>query len=159
MILNTKLGPVVLSKKKIFLTYKKSIKREIEFSELDNIHIKFYKLSSFNCFLFICFSISFFLFTLLFLDTTKIILLLLILITINTVLIKHKICKLLVHLKNGTIYKKQIPLNLKFEAVQIVSEVRAEIKKHKTKNIATQTIFKQNFEELSRRELESMLIR
>lgn len=161
MILNTKFGPVVLSKKNMFLTYKKTKKREIEISELDKIYIKIYKSSRFHCFIFICLSLNFFLFTLLLLSptSTEIILLLFILIITNTALIKHKICRLSVHFKNGSIYKKQIPLNLKFEAVQIVAEVRAEIKRYKTKNRATQIIFKQNFEELSLQELETKLIR
>lgn len=135
MIINTKFKKITLVKNGLILGYKSKPKKEISFSELDEIYITVNKIKPIYSLLIILLSIGIAAFSFLYLQTDIILLIaFLIVITIIFKMNDYKSYGLKIRLKNGETFEKQVPVKSKHEMIDIVNDVRKEIYNYKIKN-------------------------
>ncbi|MBG6112048.1 hypothetical protein H4V97_001070 [Flavobacterium sp. CG_23.5] len=132
MNLNYTFEVLNLEENKLILSSKKIESREILFTELDSIYISVNKFPSFSECVPLLFSIVIIASFLLYLSLDLILFLppLIIIVSIAK-MTSYKSYELKIRLKNGTCLKKQVPLKLKHETIDIVNEVRKEIYNYK----------------------------
>ena len=122
-----KFETITLIEKGVVLGFKEGGKKEISYSELDKIYITVYKLPASVEFLFILISgLAFLSILYLTLDMVMIVPLLLV-IAVFIKLTKTKNYGLKLRLKDGTFYRKHVPIKFKHETLNTVNCVRREI--------------------------------
>lgn len=125
MAVNTNFNTLMLNDNGIVLGYKKNQKKEISFSDLDKIYIKVYKIKPLCEFVFILFP-----FLLVFLCVQYIMLkevVFVALFTVIPVFVKthnYKRNGMVIRLKDGTVFRKNVPLKLKSQNVTIINAVK-----------------------------------
>jgi hypothetical protein len=119
------------------LTHKNKFKREISFDDVEQIYIKKHKLHP----IFECMGIAS-PFVLVYMAIQYVALTFVILIALITILplyksiFNYKWYRLCVRLKNGTTYRKKIPLHLKAENISILDKIRTNYLYYKSKPFA-----------------------
>ena len=135
MTLNKQFDTITLAKNGLILSFKAKKKRTISFSDLDEIYISVNKTPPFYEFLLLAFAIGIITLYLLYLPLDLMLLIpLLIIIAVILKMNNHKSYELKIRLKNGAFLKKQVPLKLKHETIDIVNNVRKEIYNYKIRN-------------------------
>lgn len=135
MIINTKFKKITLVKNGLILDYKSKPKKEISFSELDEIYITVNKIKPIYSLLIILLSIGIAAFSFLYLQTDIILLIaFLIVITIIFKMNDYKSYGLKIRLKNGETFEKKVPVKSKHEMIAIVNDAPKEIYNYKIKN-------------------------
>ena len=130
MIINTKFKKITLVKNGLILCHKSKPKKEISFSELDEIYITVNKIKPIYSLLIILLSIGIAAFSFLYLQTDIILLIaFLIVVTIIFKMNDYKSYGLKIRLKNGETFEKKVPVKSKHEMIDIVNDVRKEIYK------------------------------
>lgn len=135
MILNTSFKKITLVKNGLILDYKSKPKKEILFSEVDEIYITVKKIKTTYELSIILLSIGIVAFSYFYLQT-DIILLIAFLIVIAIILKMNdfKSYGLKIRLKNGDTFEKKIPVKSKHETIDLVNDVRKAIYNYKIKN-------------------------
>lgn len=132
MFLNNKFEKIVITKKGIMLSNKSNKKKEILFSELDKIYITINKIPKIYEVLFVLFSIGIAVFSLLYQQPHIILpISFLIIVAVIKKMNTYKIYRLKICLKNGTFFKKHIPLKLKYESIDLINDVKKELYNYK----------------------------
>lgn len=127
MTVNTNFNTLTLIDNGIVLGYKNNQKKEIQFSELDKIYMKVYKLKPLYEFAFILFPFLLVFLCIQYIMIEKI--MFMALFTVIPVFIKtyrYKRNGLVICLKDGTVFRKSVPLKLKSENVTMVNAVKRE---------------------------------
>ncbi|MFV8344090.1 hypothetical protein [Flavobacterium sp. XS2P39] len=135
MIFNTNFKKITLVKNGLILDYKSKPKKEILFSELDEIYITVKKIKTIYELSIILLSMGIAAFSYFYLQT-DIILLIAFLIVIAIVLKMNdfKSYGLKIRLKNGDTFEKQVPAKSKHETIDLVNDVRKGLYNYKIKN-------------------------
>lgn len=135
MIFTAKFKNITLVKNGLILDYKSKPKKEILFSELDEIYITVKKMKTIYELLIILLSVGVTAFSYFYLQT-DIILLIALFIGIAIVLKMNdfKSYGLKIRLKTGDTFEKQVPAKSKHETIDLVNDVRKGIYNYKTKN-------------------------
>ena len=132
MNLNYTFDALNIEKNKLILSSKKMKNREILFSELDSIYMSVNKYPSLYECLPLLFSIVIIAIFLLYLSLDLILFLPPLIIIFSIVKMNnYKSYELKIRLKNGMFMKKQVPLKLKFETIDIINAVKKEIYNYK----------------------------
>lgn len=138
---NTKFNKLTIVEQGLILQYGKKEEREIPFSEIENVYIKAYKLKPAYELGFILFPFLLILLAVRYLALEKV--MFFGLTTVVPVFIKthnYKSYGLRICLKDGTVFRKRVPLNVKSENVSIVNSIRKEQLNHYSKiNVPNQS--------------------
>jgi hypothetical protein len=135
IIYKNKFKEITLAKHGIILNKRGKIKKEILFSELDQIYISVNKMKLSNKFSIILVLLFFGLFSHLYLQVDiPIILAYLTVIIFILKMNKFRNYTLKIRLKNGKTFEKKITEKLKQEAIDLINEIRKEIYDSKIKN-------------------------
>ena len=127
MISMNKFTKVTLAKNGLILISEKN-KKEVPISEVDKVYITVDKLSPIYIFSYISLSITFILFSIWYLSLDIILIVpSLLVILVSTKLNNYKSYGLAICLKDGDYYKQQVPSELKYDTVEVVSCIRKEI--------------------------------
>jgi len=134
---NTLFNNVTFSENGLTLTHKNKSKREISFGDVEQIYIKKYKLNPiFECmgiaspFVLVYMAIQFVPFSF------EILIALLIILPLYKSIFNYKWYRLCVRLKDGTTYRKKIPLHLKTENISILDKIRTNYLYYKSRPLA-----------------------
>lgn len=128
IIFKNKFKEITLAERGIILNKRGKIKKEILFSELDQIYISVHKMNLSNKFLIILVLLFAGLYTHLYLQVViPIILAYLTVIIFILKMNKFRNYTLKIRLKNGKTFEKKIAEKLKQEAIDLINEIRKEI--------------------------------
>ncbi len=140
MTINTKFSNIAIVEQGVVLQYRKNGAREIPFSEIENIYIKVYKLRPVCELGFIVLPFFLIFLSVQYLALEKV--MFLGLSTIIPVFVKinnYKSYGLRICLKDGTVFRKKVGLNVKHDHICIVNAVRRKLLKHYTQiNVSCQ---------------------
>ena len=135
IIFKNKFKEITLAERGIILNKRGKIKKEVLFSELDQIYISVHKMKLSNKFLIILVLLFSGLFSHLYLQVDiPIILAYLTVIIFILKMNKFRNYTLQIRLKNGTAFEKKIAVKLKQEAIDLINEIRKEIYDSKIDN-------------------------
>jgi hypothetical protein len=128
IIFKNKFKEITLAERGIILNKRGKIKKEVLFSELDQIYISVHKMNLSNKFLIILVLLFAGLYTHLYLQVViPIILAYLTVIIFILKMNKFRSYTLKIRLKNGKTFEKKIAEKLKQEAIDLINEIRKEI--------------------------------
>ena len=125
---NIRFKNISLVENGIILSFKSAEQKEISFSEIDKIYISVNKVSPVYVLLFILISLTVMGLSLWFMDFDLILLLPMLLIISGAVrLNNYKRYGMTIALKNGDFLEQNVPLKLKYEAIDFVNKIRKEL--------------------------------
>ena len=125
---NIRFKNISLVENGIILSFKSAEQKEISFSEIDKIYISVNKVSPVYVLLFILISVTVMAMSLWFMDFDLILLLPMLLIISGAVrLNNYKRYGMTIALKNGDFLEQNVPLKLKYEAIDFVNKIRKEL--------------------------------
>ncbi len=133
----TKFDTLTYVENGLILKYEKKMERTISFTEMDDIYIKVYKIKPVFEFAFILFSFLPVFLTIQYLPFDMI--LFVAMFTVIPVFVKvnnYKWYRLNIYLKDGTFFRKRVPLRLKSENISIVNAIRSKSFYHKINTMA-----------------------
>lgn len=134
MAINTKFDDLTVVEHGLILKNGKKKEIEIPFSELNSIYVKMYKLKPVYELAFILFPFLLIFLSIQYLELEKLMFVgFFAIVPVFAKINNFKSYALVVCLKDGTVFRKKVSLNLKGEYVSIVNTVRKEQLKHRTK--------------------------
>ena len=127
-MINSRFENISMIDKGLLISFKSIEQKEILFSEIDKIYISVNKVSPLYVFFIIIFSLIVMGFSFWLMDFDVVLLLPLLLIFFGAVqLNNYKRYRMTIRLKNGKFLEQQVPLKLKYQAIDFVNKTRKEL--------------------------------
>jgi len=125
---NIKFKNITIEESGLVLNFKSAEQKNILFSEIDKIYISIHKVLPIYVFLFVVISLIVIGLYFLFIDFDLILFSLLLLIVFGALkLNNYKRYEMTISLKDGVFLEQQVPLRLRYEAIDFVNRIRKEL--------------------------------
>ncbi len=125
---NLRFENISLVENGIVLSFKSAEQREVSFLEIDKIYISVNRASPLYVFLFVIISLIVMGFSIWFMNFDMILVLPILLIVFGAIKLNNfKKYGMTISLKNGSFLEQQVPLKLKYEAIDFVNRIRKEL--------------------------------